>query len=1123
MPADVRAVDTAVLLEALFDEQRRLWQEGEPILAADYLAGHPTLQADPESAAALIYHEFVLREQRSDEVDIADYLRRFAPYATDLRLLHEADHLVQRMIAAPPRRLGEYELLDEVGRGGMGIVYRARQAGLERVVALKMLLAGELASAADIDRFRNEAQAAGQLQHPNIVAIHDVGVHDGRHFFTMDFVEGKSLADLVRDGPLPPVRAGAYVRVIAEAIHHAHQQGILHRDLKPSNILIDRDDQPRITDFGLAHWMAGKSKLTTTGQVLGTPGYMPPEQASSKCGPISAASDVYALGAILYELLTGRTAVLAETPLDALLQVVENEPVSPRLLNPRVPRDLATICLKCLQKRPHHRYPSAADLADDLGRFLRAEPIQARPIGPAGRLWRWCRRKPLVAALAGAAALFLVAGVLFSLYFAVQEHARAVEADLARKEAKRESATLALERAHRLDEQGEHGRALLWLVRGLELAREAGDPDLEHVARVNLGGAIGQTHRLCAVLSQEGYIEQAAFHPDGRVVALASHEKALPLWSVTGKPLGIVLTARSAFRTVAYHPDGKVILTGHTDGPPHLWQAATGRLLGVLPEHESSIRRVAFSPDGKSFVTADIKGWAQLWDSATRKPRGPRLSCRRETLAVAFSPDSKILFTGGTDNTLRRWDVATGERIDETQIPGWIWSIAFHPDGKSFFTALSNGKVIRWDATTREQMGEPIQHTGPVFSVAVSPDGKTILTSSQDRTARLWDSGTHQPLGNPLAHQDRVWAAVFSPDGRAVLTGSGDGTGRVWEIATPRPENLVLPHKQWVCSVRFSPDGRALLTSCHDAAVWRWDTTTGKPTGNPLRLEEPVGWADPSPDGRSVLAVFPNPPGVWDAVTARLLFRIAEVNVVKADFAPDGKTFLTASTTAGAALWDAGTGRLLQRLGHAGGVQAIAYRPDGTEVATGGLDGKARRWHVATGQSIGPDLAHPGEVLSVAYRQDGKVLLTGSADAVARLWDLATGQLLGQPFSATRAVAAVAFSPDGKMILTGSSDGRAQLWDVATGLPLGQPLVHSRAIRHVAFSPDGKKMATASEDHTARIWPVPQGVRGEPRQIRRNLQTGTGLALDQGGRLYVLDPATWAQGQEAGRAGESEE
>jgi outer membrane protein assembly factor BamB len=302
------------------------------------------------------------------------------------------------------RVFGEYELLEEIARGGMGVVFKARQQSLNRTVAVKMILAGKLAGPADIDRFHAEARAAANLQHPSIVAIHEVGEHEGQHYFSMDFVEGTSLAALVRENPLPARRAAAYVEQVASTIEYAHRQGTIHRDLKPSNVLIDSDDRVRVTDFGLAKRIEGDSALTGTGQVLGTPSYMPPEQAAGGRGSVGPPSDVYALGAVLYELLVGRPPFRAETPLDTLLQVLEVEPVSPRLLNPKVPKDLETITLKCLQKSPGDRYASAAALADDLHRFLHDEPILARPPGALERGVRWIRkqRRSAVAAVGGA-------------------------------------------------------------------------------------------------------------------------------------------------------------------------------------------------------------------------------------------------------------------------------------------------------------------------------------------------------------------------------------------------------------------------------------------------------------------------------------------------------------------------------------------------------------------------------------------------------------------------------------------------------------------------------------------------------------------------------------------------
>ena len=309
------------------------------------------------------------------------------------------------------RYFGDYELLEEIAAAAWASSIRPGSVSLNRIVAVKMILKGTLAREDDVKRFRAEAEAAASLQHPDIVAIHEVGLHEGQHYFSMDFVDGQSLAELPREQPLSARQAAEYVRDAAEAVHYAHQQGTLHRDLKPSNILIDRQGRVRITDFGLAKRIEGNSDLTLTGQILGTPSYMPPEQASGKRSLIGAASDIYSLGAVLYELLTGRPPFRGESPAETLRQVESLDPVSPRLLNPATPRDLETICLKCLEKEPHKRYGTAELLADDLGRYLRGEPILARPISRVARAWRWCKRNPATSTLM--ASLLLVFSVGF--------------------------------------------------------------------------------------------------------------------------------------------------------------------------------------------------------------------------------------------------------------------------------------------------------------------------------------------------------------------------------------------------------------------------------------------------------------------------------------------------------------------------------------------------------------------------------------------------------------------------------------------------------------------------------------------------------------------------------------
>jgi serine/threonine protein kinase len=427
--AEAGPLPPAELAAVLRADQRQRWRAGQRVPSEDYLSRHPALAADPEALLDLVFNEFLLREQAGEQLSAVEYLGRFPEHAATLLQQIELHRAVADSAAAPtlpPQAqrqtltagagalpaLPGYEVLAELGRGGMGVVFKARQTSLHRTVALKMLLAGQLASAAEVQRFRAEAEAAAQLDHPNIVPIYEVGEHDGRLYFSMKLVEGRSLAGF----RCLPQEAARLVSGVARAVHYAHQRGIIHRDLKPANILLDTAGQPYVSDFGLARRVEGGSGLTQTGVIVGTPSYMAPEQATGQKG-LTTAADVYALGAILYELLTGRPPFVAETPLDTLLQVLEREPERPRAVNPKVDRDLELVCLKCLHKDPQQRYGSAEALAADLEHWLAGEPLSARPPTLASLLRLWLRQNfgaggwTVVIGLAGG----LLLGLLFWL------------------------------------------------------------------------------------------------------------------------------------------------------------------------------------------------------------------------------------------------------------------------------------------------------------------------------------------------------------------------------------------------------------------------------------------------------------------------------------------------------------------------------------------------------------------------------------------------------------------------------------------------------------------------------------------------------------------------------------
>jgi tRNA A-37 threonylcarbamoyl transferase component Bud32 len=533
----------------------------------------------------------------------------------------------------------DYELIHKIAQGGMGVVFKARQKALNRLVALKMILAGRLATEAEVQRFRAEAEAAAQLDHPGIVPIYEVGEHTGQHYFSMGFVEGDSLAVRVKDGPLPPQEAARLIEQVARAVDYAHRRGIIHRDLKPANVLLDREGQPRITDFGLARMAASESHLTASGQVVGTPSYMPPEQAAGASDQIGPAADVYALGATLYCLLTGRPPFQAASVLETLQQVLEQEPVPPRQLNAAVPHDLETICLKCLQKEPARRYASAEAVAADLAHFLAGEPIRARPVGRSERLWRWCRRNPALAALTAAVALLLVAAAVSATVAALQFRLKAEAESRAKEEletkreeletnlyfhrialAYRELSRDNLRRAlEQLDNCPERLRQWEWhyLMRACrvdpvifgdqkEVNSVAFSPNGELLASAGLGGIVkvrkSRTGEEVQTLNAKtDFVYSVAFHPDGKHLAFAGADWKVKVcdWTTRQEAFACPSEAdnRTAYR-VAFSPDGRRLAVG-SDGAVNVWDWVQGQRLLTLPGHAKKAISVAFSPDGR--------------------------------------------------------------------------------------------------------------------------------------------------------------------------------------------------------------------------------------------------------------------------------------------------------------------------------------------------------------------------------------------------------------------------------------------------------------------------------------------------------------------------------------------
>jgi WD40 repeat protein len=891
----------------------------------------------------------------------------------------------------PPRvEVAGYEILGELGRGGMGVVYKARQTSLGRPVALKMILAGAAAGVAQLARFRAEVATVARLQHPNLVQIYEVGEHEGRPYFAMEFVDGGSLDRRIGGKPQPPAQAAALLETLSRAIHALHQEGIIHRDLKPSNVLLTAAGVLKVADFGLAKRLDAEGGPTVTGDVLGTPSYMAPEQAGGQSRAVGPAADVYALGAILYELLTGRPPLEGGSPWETIQRVVSEEPMAPRRLQPCIPRDLETICLKCLRKEPERRYASALALADDLRHFQAGEPIRAQPVGLGERAIKWARRKPAAAALLAVSCLAVVALVVGDVVYQVRLSQALDDARANAEESRRRLVRLNVAEGARALDEGDWQGSLVWFAEALRL-----DPGREPMHRTRIGAVLRRCPRLILVGFHGGPVWQAQFSPDSRYLITASEDETARVWQVRdAKPIGSPLRHDGAVLAAAFSPDGRAAVTAGQDGAARVWEALTGRPLLPPLRHDGPIVCAAFRGDGRCLLTAGEDATARLWDLTTGEPLVPPLRHRGAVRCAAFRADGQRVVTASADHTARVWDATTGKpATPPLEHPGPVSRAAFDPDGRLVVTAGADGAARLWDAATGRALGVVLKHRAAVVQASFSRDGRRVLTASVDHTACVWDAATGKPRVPALQHDSGVTCAAFSPDARWAVTASDDNTACLWDTATGEWLPPLVKHHGTARCATFSPDGRYVVTAGEDGVVRVWDVSE--------RLRAP-GRAPDNPPGQPEA----HSPGRWRS--------------------PDGRRVVVAEGHHSARVRDAETGQPLSPpLRHGSAVAYATFSPDGRRVVTAGADNTARVWDTQAGELLVPTLKHRGTVRLAAFSPDGALVVTAADDRTARVWDAGTGEPITPALRFTEVIEHASFAPDGETVrLTGT--GRAE-------------------------------------------------------------------------------------------------
>jgi WD40 repeat protein/tRNA A-37 threonylcarbamoyl transferase component Bud32 len=1012
-------------------------------------------------------------------------------------------------LAAELPAVAGYEILGVLGRGAMGVVYKARHTRLNRLVALKMILAGTHADRGQRQRFRVEAEAVARLQHPHIVQIHEIGEQDGRPYFALEYLEGGTLAGRVKDLTLSGPEAARVVEILARAIQAAHQKGVVHRDLKPGNVLVaGGPDLPlpqctlKVADFGLARLMDVDSRQTGSGAVMGTPSYMAPEQAEGKSREVGPAADIYALGAILYDLLTGRPPFKAETPIDTLLQVISQEPAPPTRLNAKIPRDLETVCLKCLRKEPARRYGSAEALAEDLHRYLAGEPILARPVGRLERLAKWARRRPAAAALA-AVSILAAAGLLSlggALWANAEQRAGLVQ-DLgaAREElgevrqqkgvAEQEVGGLRQEAAaKRVEVQGlqqdvgkahtELAQANLAAAASRERARTFG-----YIGDMRLVQADWETNRVARVLDTLRRHLPRPGEDDLRGFEWFHYWHLAHGHRVLGRHPAPV-------DCVAVSPEGKTVAAGGRDKTLRLWSVGDAKPTGSYARADWSwVNSVAFSPDGRSLAAASRLGAVCVFDLANKQPPvvlplpNPQTD---KAWCLAYAPDGRTLAVGYTDRKVGLWDPVEGKRLGdplEAHVPNPVLCLAYSRDGSTLATGsltrqqdLTVGELKLWDVATRKEEATLVGHTHSITSLAFSPDGTMIATGSGDQTVKLWDVKSRKEKRTLQGHRGRVTSVAFSHNGKVVASGSEDTTLKTWDRDTGRELATLRGHTEAVNALAFLPDDRGLVSAGLDREVKWWDLA--------------------HPADRPPLQAHNRNQVVWAAA-----------------FSPDSQTLATASADGTAKLWqaaDPGAEPVLLR-GHAGAVMCLTFAPGGKQIATGGEDRKIHLWDPATGQLRKALEGHRQRVIFLAYSAEGKALASVSLDNTVRVWEVESDK--AQELSIDNPRCAV-FTPDGQSLVIGCMNGRVRVWDLQRQGERQSWQGHSGEVRTVALSPDGKSLATGGNDATAKLWELGTGrllweLKGHQVQVRSVAFTPDGRTLvTAAGDVKLWDVAT---------------
>lgn len=955
-----------------------------------------------------------------------------------------------------PLEISHFRLQRQVGKGSFGTVWLATDNVLNREVALKVALAGDSERGSLI----HEAQTAATLHHANIVAVFEVGNDSGRLFIASEYIDGLTLRDTLSAGQPTSGQAIAWTIGIARGLQHAHEQGVVHRDVKPSNILIDGSGRPCITDFGLAKRITAEQSISAEGQVLGTIRYMAPEQAAGKTRATDHRADIYAIGAMLFEMLTGFLPFRGNIRAVMHQKIFEDAP-APRTLNPGIPRDLETICLKCLERDPEKRYGSAGEVADELERFQRGEPIKARPVTSFERLWRWCRRRPAVASLVAGLFVSLSLGLLGVSYFWFRE---AAAADQVRAALYRSQMNLVAEYASRGSSAS--------VKRTLDAL--AGDPKLAALRGFGWQYYAASMQPIQQIINQGNPISDVALSDDGRLVATIGEDRLIRVWDVrTGGLVRTLSQTEGRFRSLAFRPGSSWLVSGASNGMVGVWNPLADDRPRMQHKHGPPVTLIRVSADGQRALSAGTNGAVRVWDLDNERRLAEIPTGMGENRDARFLPDSESLIVAKADGRIRITRISDLTVVNQFNTIPNIEAIAVSDDAQTLVTGAYSGELQVWSITDGTAVFRLPTAGGKIGDLEFLFESSLLAAVSTDGVLNVHDTSTRRTVTHLVTHSLSHGQLDRSVAGKSLVVGSGDGSVQVLDARTlARPS--ILWSDSFVRDLAFSDDGKFLFTVGDAGFSQSWSLTDGTPRELGLQTDRELRTIARSPDGK-VLAVGGSTSVIMllDATTGEPAseLSVGSDQVLAVQFSPDGQHLLVAEPIGRLTIFDAGDwsspGRVLAEFN--GGITAVTWSPDSSRIAVACRDLRVR---MIDRDGLPTDGGFELQQLptSILFADSGAVLVVGTATGELRFRRIANGPKTTIALGHTSRVNALAVFPDGKTVASAGRDQRIHLWDVASGERLTTLHGHRRQIFAIAVSPDGKMMASCGLAGDIRLW-----------------------------------------------------